>query len=65
MPRAYIVLKEGSCLSENDILRFMEAKVSKIKTLSGGIVFTGTIPKTPVSPLVLSRSSTSSAELRN
>ncbi|KIX04740.1 uncharacterized protein Z518_05610 [Rhinocladiella mackenziei CBS 650.93] len=49
-PRAYVVPKKGVSLTQQDILKFVNGKVSKIKWITGGVVFTDTIPKTPVSP---------------
>jgi 4-coumarate--CoA ligase len=46
--RAYIVLKSPSSVTAKDIMDYMDVKVSKIKRLSGGIVFTNSIPKNPV-----------------
>jgi hypothetical protein len=48
VPRAYIVPKSEGAVTARDILEYMEGKVSRIKRLSGGIVFTDAIPKNPV-----------------
>lgn len=47
-PRGYVVLKSGSSIPAEEIMRFMIPKVSKHKLLTGGIVFTDVIPKNPV-----------------
>ncbi|GKZ34647.1 hypothetical protein AbraIFM66950_004961, partial [Aspergillus brasiliensis] len=46
-PRAYIVLKSGQTATEEDIVAFMDGKVSAIKRLTGGVVFVDAIPKNP------------------
>jgi len=48
---AYVVRKPGSEVSAEDILKFMAVKTSKIKRITGGIVFCNLIPKNPVSAL--------------
>ena len=48
-PRAYVVRKPASQLSEQDVIDFVKARVSKIKHLAGGAAFLDAIPKTPVS----------------
>lgn len=45
VPRAYIVRDEGSQLSEADLHRFLNVKVSKHKQLAGGVRFIEQIPK--------------------
>lgn len=47
-PMAYIVRKPGSEISAGDILNYMGDKTSKIKWITGGIVFCNMIPKNPV-----------------
>lgn len=46
-PRAYIVKKLGSNLNESVVRTHMSLYLAKYKTLDGGIVFTGSIPRTP------------------
>ena len=46
-PRAYVVLKPGHTASAEDIMAFMDGKVSAIKRISGGVVFLDAIPKNP------------------
>lgn len=47
-PRAYIVLREAIATTTDQITRYMQAKVSRHKYLTGGIVFVNAIPKNPV-----------------
>ncbi|KAJ5167021.1 uncharacterized protein N7482_005802 [Penicillium canariense] len=46
-PRAYIVLTAGQSATAEDILRFMDGKVSATKRITGGVVFLPAIPKNP------------------
>ncbi|KAL6230939.1 hypothetical protein BDW75DRAFT_55514 [Aspergillus navahoensis] len=46
-PRAYIALKPGKTATAKDIAIFMEGKVSRIKRITGGVVFVDSIPKNP------------------
>ncbi|GFF30205.1 4-coumarate--CoA ligase-like 7 [Aspergillus udagawae] len=46
-PRAYIVLKPGHNTTADDIVAFMDGKVSAIKRITGGVVFVDAIPKNP------------------
>ncbi|KAI9559136.1 hypothetical protein GHT06_015925 [Daphnia sinensis] len=46
LPRAYVVKKQGVTLSKEDIVEFIDAKVSNHKKLKGGVVFLEAIPKT-------------------
>jgi 4-coumarate--CoA ligase len=41
------VLKPGESASTQDIIAFMDGKVSAIKRITGGVVFTDAIPKNP------------------
>ena len=50
-PRAYVTLREGAHTTEQDIINFVQDRVSKLKRLTGGVVFTDTIPKNPVSQM--------------
>lgn len=47
-PRAYIVAAPGTSISREEIIQFVNSKVSTIKRLTGGVVFTDTIPRAPV-----------------
>jgi 4-coumarate--CoA ligase len=46
-PRAYIVLKPGHNTTADEIVAFMDGKVSAIKRITGGVVFVDAIPKNP------------------
>ncbi|CEL05584.1 Putative 4-coumarate-CoA ligase [Aspergillus calidoustus] len=46
-PRAYIVLKPGQSATAKDITTFMDGKVSRIKRITGGVIFQDAIPKNP------------------
>ncbi|KAL4786351.1 hypothetical protein BJX76DRAFT_365974 [Aspergillus varians] len=46
-PRAYIVLTPGMSATAEDITGFMDGKVSRIKRITGGVVFLDSIPKNP------------------
>ncbi|MCJ1398124.1 hypothetical protein MMC11_001321 [Xylographa trunciseda] len=46
-PRAYIVLKEGHHAAEDDIVAFVEKRVSKAKRITGGVLYVDAIPKNP------------------
>lgn len=45
LPRAYVVLKEGSKLSEESIKAHAAEKLAKFKALNGGVVILDSIPK--------------------
>jgi 4-coumarate--CoA ligase len=45
LPRAYVVLREGTEATERDVQDFVAAKVAKHKWLSGGVSFVPEIPK--------------------
>ncbi|KAB8202201.1 hypothetical protein BDV34DRAFT_237049 [Aspergillus parasiticus] len=47
-PRAYIVAAPETSVTSDDILQFVNNRVSTIKRLTGGVVFTNTIPRSPV-----------------
>lgn len=50
VPRAYVVRSEkGQGLTEQDVVAFMDGRVSKTKRLAGGVKFVDAIPKNPVS----------------
>ncbi|KAJ6128023.1 hypothetical protein N7471_009240 [Penicillium samsonianum] len=46
-PRAYVVAAPGASVSVDDIIQFVNNKVSTVKRLTGGVVFTDAIPKAP------------------
>ncbi|KKK20729.1 4-coumarate-CoA ligase [Aspergillus rambellii] len=46
-PRAYIVLRTGHSATEQDIVSFIDGKVSAIKRITGGVAFVDAIPKNP------------------
>ncbi|KAJ5161617.1 hypothetical protein N7492_007009 [Penicillium capsulatum] len=46
-PRAYVVRKPGQSPTPQEILRFMDGKVSAIKRITGGVEFLEAIPKNP------------------
>lgn len=48
-PRAYIVKAQGKDIQSNDVIKFMESKVSRHKRLTGGVQFVDVIEKNPVS----------------
>ncbi|KAJ4383019.1 hypothetical protein N0V86_002246 [Didymella sp. IMI 355093] len=45
LPRAYIVLKQGSQLAEKDVQAYMKEKLAGYKQLAGGVRFVESIPK--------------------
>ena len=46
LPRAYVVKKENSNLTEQDVLDWVAEHVAPHKKLRGGVIFTDVIPKT-------------------
>nr|CAH0113094.1 unnamed protein product [Daphnia galeata] len=46
LPRAYIIKRPGSTLTENEIAKFVADQVSAHKRLRGGVIFVDSIPKT-------------------
>lgn len=46
LPRAYVVKKQGISMSKQEIVKFIDVKVSNHKKLKGGVVFLDAIPKT-------------------
>ena len=48
-PRAYVVRKPASRITEEDVVDFVKTRVSTIKHLTGGAAFIDSIPKDPVS----------------
>jgi 4-coumarate--CoA ligase len=45
LPRAYVVRRAGSTVTEEEIRKFSSEKLSKYKNLDGGIKFVDSIPK--------------------
>lgn len=45
VPRAYIILREGSRLSASDVHEYVEKRLAKYKHCTGGIVIGKDIPK--------------------
>jgi len=46
IPKAYVVRKPGSTVTEEDIITFLHGKVSAYKYLRGGVSFIDAVPKT-------------------
>ncbi|KAF4236380.1 hypothetical protein CNMCM6457_002362 [Aspergillus fumigatiaffinis] len=46
-PRAYVVLQAGKAASPEEIANFLNSRVSRIKRVTGGVVFVDSIPKNP------------------
>ncbi|OJJ80914.1 acyl--CoA ligase [Aspergillus glaucus CBS 516.65] len=46
-PRAYVVLKPDQGATAEDIIKFMDGKVTAVKRITGGVVFIDAIPKNP------------------
>lgn len=51
-PRAVLVRREGSDITEEDIAKFVADKVVKYKKLVGGVQFVETIPKSPTGKIL-------------
>jgi AMP-binding enzyme C-terminal domain len=47
-PRAYVVPRQMGALSEVEVVKFVEARVAKVKRITGGVEFVDAIPKNPV-----------------
>ncbi len=47
LPRAYLVLREGSSLTAAEIKTFTRGQLASYKLLEGGIIFVNEIPKLP------------------
>ncbi|KAL6404447.1 strong similarity to 4-coumarate-CoA ligase 4CL [Ilyonectria robusta] len=47
LPRAYIVLREGSSLTPDQIKAFVKDRLASYKSLEGGVAFVPEIPKLP------------------
>jgi 4-coumarate--CoA ligase len=57
-PRAYVVLKpdKNSCNpSEEEVVKFVETRVSRHKRITGGVVFLDAIPKNPSGKILRKR----------
>ena len=46
LPRAYVVLRPGQQASSDDIVRFVDERVSAFKKLRGGAIIVDSVPKT-------------------
>ena len=61
--------RNGSAITAEQISTFVNGKISKIKRITGGVVFTNLIPKNPVSqtpsPIRIAELDVSIALLRN
>lgn len=47
LPRAFVVKKPGTSLTEDDIVKFVDNKVAPYKKLGGGVKFLDVIPRNP------------------
>jgi 4-coumarate--CoA ligase len=47
IPKAFVVLKPNSKLTQQDILDYVKGKVVKYKQLKGGVKFLKAIPRNP------------------
>ncbi|CZT20000.1 related to acyl-CoA synthetase [Ramularia collo-cygni] len=45
LPRAYVVVRPGQCLSERDVEEFVACRMARYKALDGGVVFVTSIPR--------------------
>jgi acyl-coenzyme A synthetase/AMP-(fatty) acid ligase len=45
LPRAYVVKRAGSSISEDDVFKFSAQRLARYKNLEGGIKFVDAIPK--------------------
>jgi 4-coumarate--CoA ligase len=45
VPRAYVVRRPGSLLTEEDVRKYSSEKLAKYKALDGGVKFVDAIPK--------------------
>jgi 4-coumarate--CoA ligase len=52
LPKAFIVLKPNSKLTEQDILDYVKGKVVKYKQLKGGVTFVKAIPRNPAGKIM-------------
>lgn len=49
VPRAYVVRQQGSQVTEENVVKWMEGQVVRYKWLRGGVRFVEAVPKNPVS----------------
>ncbi|XP_013067052.2 uncharacterized protein LOC106055374 [Biomphalaria glabrata] len=47
LPKAFVVKKPGSKVNEQELLRYVEDRVSPVKRLRGGVLFIDDIPRNP------------------
>lgn len=47
VPRAYVVKKPNTAITEDDIIKYVNPKVTHYKKLAGGIKFIDVIPRNP------------------
>lgn len=52
VPKAFVVLRPGSTISEDDVKTFVASRVAKFKQLGGGVQFIDSIPKTPTGKIL-------------
>lgn len=45
LPRAYVVKRAGSKLTEQDVFKYSAERLARYKNLEGGVVFVDAIPK--------------------
>lgn len=45
-PKAFVVIKKGSRVREDDIKDYVKSRVSSFKALTGGVVFVDSVPRT-------------------
>ncbi|KAI9336182.1 hypothetical protein DFJ73DRAFT_850611, partial [Zopfochytrium polystomum] len=64
LPRAYVVLKANVTVTEAELHKFIDAKVSQHKRLRGGIIFTDAIPKSASGKILRRVLRVQDAELR-
>ena len=45
LPRAFVVSKKSASVTQQDLIDFVDARVSKVKKLKGGVEFVNSLPK--------------------
>ena len=45
VPKAFVVMKLGSEITADDVIKGVAEKVAKYKQLKGGVVFVGSLPR--------------------
>ena len=45
LPRAFVVPKKSASVTQQDLIDFVDARVSKVKKLKGGVEFVNSLPK--------------------